>query len=220
MDAELMGGALAATVAAGGEEAMLLHLTRGERGHPELETAEFAEQLEGEMAAAAQTLGVRHRWAALPAPLPPPEEHANALAGVLAELGPRIVLTHWVGSWHESHRRAHAAVRSAVARQRRQGRAIDLLYGENCEDLTGFVPVGFADVDAIVDRWLDAVRSYELFRRSEEHPDVPIPYAAYYKAALRVRGLQAGLARAVAVMPSGHELSSETRERFVWLDVP
>jgi LmbE family N-acetylglucosaminyl deacetylase len=59
MDAELMGGALAATVAVGGEEAMLLHLTRGERGHPATGTTDFAEQLDGEMAAAAQALGVR-----------------------------------------------------------------------------------------------------------------------------------------------------------------
>jgi hypothetical protein len=118
--------------------------------------------------------------------------------------------------------KAHIAVRTAVAACREAGQLVDLLYGENFEDQLGFVPTGFADVSSAVDAWRQAVRAYELFRRSE--PDAAVqsslPYASYYEAALRVRGLHAGFESAQAVMPGPWPTSLETRERFKWLDLP
>ena len=224
MDAELLGGALAAKTVKQGETAHLLHLTRGERGHPTLDADAFARQLDVEMEAASRLLGVSFRWAGVVAPLAKAEmsQLSNLIFAVLRELRPTFVVTHWIGSWHPSHVRAHTAVRQAVAACREAGQAIDLLYGENCEDLLGFVPSGFADVSAAVDEWRRAVRAYELFRLSE--PDSaansPVPYANYYEAALRVRGLHAGLEHAQAVMVGPWPISVETREQFKWLDLP
>ena len=59
MDAEIMAGGLAAMQAAQGRRVVLLHLTRGERGHPTKPAAEFGRQLEAELAEAAAALGQR-----------------------------------------------------------------------------------------------------------------------------------------------------------------
>jgi LmbE family N-acetylglucosaminyl deacetylase len=222
MDAELMAGALAASEVQAGGSATLVHLTRGERGHPTLDAAAFGAQLEGEMARASVMLGVPYRWLDLAAPLASPGEVVPALRALVGELRPELVVTHWIGSWHESHRRACRSVRAAVADLRGEGVAVDLMYAENCEDLNGFLPTAFAEVAPVVPRWLDAARSYELFRRSElgVEDQVPIPYHAYYTAALTVRALQAGLRRAVALMPEGERISGSTRDRFIWVEPP
>ena len=224
LDAELLGGALAAQVVQQGGSAHLLHLTRGERGHPTLDADAFATQLDDEMEVAAGMLGASFRWAGVSAPLADADEGriSELIAQDLRELRPSFVLTHWIGSWHPSHRRAHTATRMAVAASRENGQAVDLLYGENCEDLLGFVPSGFADVTGAMDEWRRGVRAYELFRRSEPDSGVDslVPYASYYEAALRVRGLHAGFERAQAVMAGPWPISAETRARFKWLEPP
>ena len=224
MDAELLGGALAAQVVQQGGSAHLLHLTRGERGHPTLEADIFAEQLDAEMEAAAGALGATFSWAGVSAPLTDADEGqlADLVLRSLQELRPAFVVTHWIGSWHPSHRRAHAATRAAVAALREDGQAVDLVYGENCEDLLGFVPTGFADVTLGMDAWRLGVRAYELFRRSEAGSGVDslVPYASYYEAALRVRGLHAGFEHAQAVMTGPWPVSADTRSRFAWLEPP
>jgi LmbE family N-acetylglucosaminyl deacetylase len=224
MDAELLGGALAAQVTKQGGSAHLLHLTRGERGHPTLDADAFATQLDDEMAVAAGMLGASFRWAGVGAPLADADEGqlSKLILGSLRELRPTFVVTHWIGSWHPSHRRAHTATRAAVAASRESGQAVDLLYGENCEDLLGFVPTGFADVSAAMDEWRRGVRAYDLYRRSEPDSGVDslVPYASYYEAALRVRGLHAGFEHAQAVMVGPWPISAETRSRFTWLEPP
>jgi LmbE family N-acetylglucosaminyl deacetylase len=224
MDAELLGGALAAHVVKQGGSAHLLHLTRGERGHPTLDANAFATQLESEMEAAGRMLGTSFRWAGVVAPLADADEGqlSDLVLRDLREVRPSFVLTHWIGSWHPGHVRAHTATRAAIAACREAGQEVDLLYGENCEDLLGFVPIGFADVSSGVEDWRRAVRAYELFRRSEPDSgvDALVPYASYYEAALRVRGLHAGFDRAQAVMPGPWPISVKTRKRFKWLEPP
>jgi LmbE family N-acetylglucosaminyl deacetylase len=224
MDAELLGGTLAAHVVKQGERAHLLHLSRGERGHPTLDADAFARQLEGEMEEASRMLGASFRWAGVVAPLAEAgiDQLSNVILGVLQELRPSFVVTHWIGSWHPGHIRAHEAVRTAVGAYRDAGQSVDLLYGENCEDLLGFTPTGFADVSSTVEDWRRAMRAYELFRRSEPQSGVEtvVPYASYYEAALRVRGLHAGFEQAQAVMAGPWPISAATHERFKWLNLP
>jgi LmbE family N-acetylglucosaminyl deacetylase len=197
LDAEVMGGGLAASAAASGLNVVLLHLTRGERGHPWKPASEFGVQLEQEMHDAAVALGVGQHWPGLMAPLEL-EEARGAVETIFKRLRPRAVVTHWRGSWHPSHSRAHDAVQAAA-----QERELALLFAENCEDLDGFRPDRFVAIGDVYERWLKALRCYELFRFSEpgsEQVDVVIPYWAYYTAAARVRGLQAGLEFAQALM--------------------
>ena len=199
LDAEIMAGAVAAAAADRGWDVLLLHLTRGERGHPDKPKDFFAQQLEGEMRQAAEILGVRQEWPGIPAPLPTAEQVQTVIADVVRRLQPDAIITHWRGSWHPSHVRAHEAVLLAVG-QLSQPPAV--LYAENCEDLTGFQALCFASIASVYERWLRALRAYELYRLSE--PGVyagGIPYWAYYTAAARVRGLQSGLELAQALMP-------------------
>lgn len=197
MDAELMAGGLAATEARRGRRVVLLHLTRGERGHPTKPAEVFAPQLEEEMAHAAATLGVEHRWGGLLAPLGGSEPAASAIAAAARDVAATVLVTHWRGSWHPSHRAAHqGALAALVSLDARPA----VVYAENCEDLDRFTPEWFADVTAVYPAWLEALRGYELFRRSEPGSGAcaAIPYWAYYTAAARARGLQAGLELAEA----------------------
>jgi LmbE family N-acetylglucosaminyl deacetylase len=192
-----MSGGLAASAAADGLEVEILHLTRGERGHPSKRPSEFGSQIEVEMLEAAAILGVRCEWAGLQAPLDEAEA-GQAVARIVDRSQPRVMVTHWRGSWHPSHVRAHSAVMAAAAT-----RDIAVLFGENCEDLDGFSAEYFVSVSNVYDRWLAAVRCYELFRMSEPRSDdarAAIPYWAYYTAAAKVRGLQADLELAEVVM--------------------
>ncbi len=203
LDAEVMAGGFASSAARRGHQVTLLHLTRGERGHPRKPAEEFARQLGEEMAQAADVLGVRHEWAGFQAPLPDVEAVVPAVAEAMDRLAADVVVTHWEGSWHPSHLRAHHAVLRAV---QRVAPAAPVLYGENCEDLTGFHPACFAPIEDVYDVWLQGLRSYELFRLSEPGVEAtPIPYWSYYTAAARVRGLQAGLNLAQAFMPGPGE---------------
>lgn len=208
MDAELMAGALAAAEARRGRRVSLLHLTRGERGHPTKPAAVFGSQLEEEMAAAATALGVGCRWSGLPAPLAGPEQVAPLVAAAARDVGAKVLITHWKGSWHPSHRVAHQGVLAAITSL---DPAPAVLYAENCEDLDGFAAEWFADVGATYPAWLEALRCYELFRRSEPGSGVEagIPYWAYYTAAARVRGLQAGLGLAEAFQQGAGEGANE-----------
>jgi LmbE family N-acetylglucosaminyl deacetylase len=200
MDAEVMAGGLAAVAASEGWTVVLLHLTRGERGHPRLQANEFADQLDGEMERAAAALGARCEWPGIPAPLAGTERGRAAVADALVRLQPAVVVTHWRGSWHPSHVTAHHAVLEAIA-----DAGVPVLYGENCEDLTDFRADRFLPIGEHYERWLTALRAYELFRLSEpgsgaDPDDTVVPYWAYYTAAARVRGLQAGVPHAQALM--------------------
>ena len=199
MDAEIMSGAFALKAARDGHRVVLFHLSRGERGHPTTPPARFGRQLEVEMAEAATALGVEQQWSGLRAPLPHPDEVATVVAAKVDSLRPALVVTHWKGSWHPSHRRSHDAT---VAALELTGAGIPLVYAENCEDLNGFRVDLFVPIDEEYESWLAALRCYELFRRSEPESKDPsaIPYWAYYTAAARVRGLQANLDLAAAFM--------------------
>lgn len=207
LDAELMAGAVAAVATEAGWTVELVHLTRGERGHPSEPADRFGPQLEREMAEAASTLGVTAWWAGLPAPLNKAEA-IPVLADIMARSRPNLVLTHWRGSWHSSHVAANEATLQAV-----EVADLDaaLAYGENCEDLLGFTPTHVVPVEHVRERWLEALRSYELFRRSEPWSgvDSEIPYWAYYTAALRVRGLQAGVEQAQSFMLARGEVTAD-----------
>ncbi len=200
-DAEAMAGGLAARVAAEGGRVTLIHLTRGERGDPSKTPEAYAAQLEGEMREAAAALGAEARWMGYPAGALPDDGAAAAdLGRALEDLRPDLVVTHWQGSWHPRHVAAHRITLEAVRRLRGPRPAV--YFGENCEDLAGFAPVLYVDVSAAYPVWLEALRRYEMFRRSEAAGYDGIPYAVFYPAMARARGLEAACAHAQAFMPA------------------
>lgn len=214
MDAECMAGAVAAKYASQGHRVTLVHLTRGERGHPSKSPEEFAAQLDVEMPLAAQKLGAKYIWLGFPAgALPPGEAVGKAVGNLVRQEKPNSIVTHWLGSWHPRHVATHQAVLEGVKLaadpacdlgKNEPWQVSDVLFGENCEDLKGFDPGVYVDVSDYVDRWMAALRQYELFQLNAvgggPRPHQGIPYQDYYQAIVRVRGLEAGCLAAQAFM--------------------
>lgn len=102
-DAELLCGGTLLRCADAGERTGILDLTRGEtgsRGTPEIRAAE-AEEASGILG-----LAVR-RNAGLPdSRLQNTPETRRIVVGLLRELRPRVVVTHWLRSRHPDHRAA------------------------------------------------------------------------------------------------------------------
>src|SRR6185369_17886003 len=96
----------------------MYHLTRGERGLSDRAPEDFAAQLLSEMAQAADVLGTQWQWAGFRAPLPESPDVTGSIASAISEFRPSLVITHWIGSWHESHRRTHRATIEAVAQSK------------------------------------------------------------------------------------------------------
>lgn len=163
-DAELSCGGALAKSADAGQRVGILDLTAGEmgsQGTPELRARE-AEQ-------AAAILGVSmRRCLGLPdSRLENTHEARVALAGVLRELRPRVVVTHWRVGRHRDHRLACEIVRdacflSALRKLEAPGdpfRPLKLVYATAFREDAG--PPSFViDVTAHIDRKIRALEAY------------------------------------------------------------
>lgn len=201
-DAEVMAGALAARVIQEGGQVLLLHLTRGERGHPTTPPELYGLELQAQMAHAASILGAQQIWLGYKASkLPSLDRVAERLAEIWKEFQPHVVVTHWYGSWHPRHREAYEAVLRA---REEYGASPILWFGENLEDLAGFKPSIYVEVGNYIDVWHQALACYELFHGimvpSTTGMLASIPYQEYYRVSTRIRGLEAGLEHAQAFM--------------------
>jgi LmbE family N-acetylglucosaminyl deacetylase len=218
LDAELMAGGIVSRFTAAGAKATLIHLTRGERGHPTKGPEVFARQLEEEMAQAARVLGAQELWLGYPAGCVDggSPEQLDKLAATFEELAPTWIITHWRGSWHPRHVATHDLVRGAAKEYARRAASLrGLFYGENCEDLAGFQPQLYVELSQRdVEKWLAAAAKYELFRLSCSPETEGIPYNSYYRAAAKVRGLECGAQYAQALMVESRFLPLAGRERL------
>lgn len=204
-DAEIMGGATILKHVSAGWRAVVVHMTPGEKGHRTLSPEEYAKVKAREAKAAANALGAE--LVMLPyrdGELPVSEEAQWAVADVIREHRPNVLLTHWKGSIHRDHRntsvnvieslflaRLPAFKRTHVAYSPR-----GVYYSENWEDADGFRPDVYLDVADVFDRYLDAIRSYGLFRGEV----ATFPYEQWYRGAAEMRGAEGGFKRAVALM--------------------
>jgi LmbE family N-acetylglucosaminyl deacetylase len=206
-DIEFSCGAVIAKHTHRGDRVALVHLTLGEAGHPRMPVDEYAEQKKSECRQAAEVLGAEVRW--LPyadAALPATPDVELVLCDLIRELRPRIVLTHWRGSFHRDHALSHHLVMRglALASSRACQRALPahgverVFFPENWEDPQGFRPEVYVDVSQSYDTWLAAASKYALFRGEV----VPFPYRQYYQSLAFIRGAEARCGRAVALMRS------------------
>lgn len=109
-DAELLCGATLIKTAAQGKRVGVLDLTAGEMG-----SSGSGEIRQAEAARAAEIMGLAERRCAGLPDAQLENDHASRLvvAGILRELRPRIVVTHWKVGRHRDHRIACALVRDA-----------------------------------------------------------------------------------------------------------
>jgi N-acetylglucosamine malate deacetylase 1 len=212
-DAEVMAGPVVAQHTADGGSAVLLHLTLGERGHPSLPAAEYGPQKRAEALAAASVLGAEVRLLGYrDAELVASQEAKHAVAQVIADERPDVMITHGEGSFHRDHAACHEIVSEAVflagladmwpGRPRHNVAA--LYFAENWEDKRNFAPDLYIDTSRGQAAWLEALRCYELFRGGLS----TFPYVRYYEALAVVRGAESGTqhAKAFGVPPEARRI--------------
>ncbi len=206
-DVEFSCGGVLAKHAQRGDRVAIIHLTLGEAGHPEMSLADYAEQKKVECQQAAEALGAEVRWLShVDAALPATPEAELEVCDLIRELRPRIVLTHWRGSFHRDHVLSHhlvmcgiALARSASCRRALPPHSVShVFFPENWEDPQDFRPELYVDISESYDRWLEAASKYALFRGEV----VSFPYRQYYESLASIRGAEARCGRAAALMRS------------------
>jgi len=204
-DAEIMGGATVLKHVKAGWRAVLVHMTPGEKGHRTLSPDEYANVKAREAEAAARALGAE--CVMLPfrdGELPVSEEAQWAVADVIRERRPDVLVTHWRGSIHRDHRSTSLNVMEslflarlpAFKRRHPSYGPSKVFFAENWEDAEGFRPDLYLDVSDVFGRYLEAIRSYSLFRGEV----ASFPYEQWYRGAAEMRGAEGGFARGVALM--------------------
>ena len=213
-DGEVMAGPVVSQHAADGGTATLLHLTLGERGHPSLPGPEYGQQKRKEAQAAAAVLGADVRILGYPdGELMASQEAKHAVAQIIVDEQPDVVITHGAGSFHRDHAACHEIVSEAVFfagladlwpdRPRHIVQAV--YFAENWEDKRDFAADLYIDTSRGHATWLEALQCYELFRGGLS----TFPYVRYYQALAVVRGAEAGTeyAKAFSVPPEARRVA-------------
>lgn len=203
-DAEISCGMSLCRHVREGKRVALLHCTLGERGHPTLGMAAYAEQKREEARQAAALLDAPVYF--LPyadGELPVNDEVKFAICDVIRDCRPDVVLTHWSGSIHKDHTNTHLSVPDAVfyAALRTFDRPLPshyarkTLYAENWEDPHGFRPEIYLELAAEdLALWQQVVEKYALFRGEWK----TFSYVDYYRSLAHVRGLEVSTQYATA----------------------
>lgn len=192
-DAEIMAGGLVAKYTSAGHEAVLVHLTPGEKGHKTMSPGEYAEQKKEEGHKAAVVLGAKAIF--LPykdAELPLNDEVKYQLCDIIREEKPNTLVTHWKGSIHKDHENTYYIVQDAIFYAALPAIERDLpphgcysqYFAENWEDPNGFEVDTYIDITESYQCWLEAVKEYELFSGSISS----FRYLDYYKSLAVMRG--------------------------------
>ena len=205
-DAEIMGGASVLKHVDAGWRAVMVHMTPGEKGHPKLSPAEYKAIKDVEAENAAKVLGAKSIMMPWPdGELPVNEEVQMAIADVIREHKPTIILTHWKGSFHRDHNNTHHNVLASLffaglrtfEREFPPHRPEKIYFAENWEDMENFRPEIYLDTTDVFDRYIEAIHAYSLFRKEV----VPFRYEQWYRGASQMRGAESGFDQAVALMP-------------------
>lgn len=211
-DQELAAGMIIAKYTRAGHQVTILSLTPGEKGHPTLSAAEYAEQKRREAAECARKLGAEtiildYRDAELPYN----DEVALRVCDIIRQTRPDVVITHWENSIHKDHRNAHRIAMDACfyAALKRLERAQPahwvkrVYFSENWEDMEGYEPDIYVEIpEPVFEQYCDALSSFALWNAGTGWP-----YRDYYQAQARVRGCLGGGTRwryaATLMVPKG-----------------
>ncbi len=195
-DAEISSGMALAHHVRQGKRVAMLHCTLGEKGHPTLAPTPYAEQKREEAHKAAAVLNAPVYF--LPygdGELPVGDEVKFAIADIIRDCKPDLILTHWQGSMHKDHTNTYLNMPDSIfyaalktfERELPNHWARTMLYAENWEDPYGFVPEIYVDISKEdMALWEEMVTQYGLFRAEWK----TFSYVEYYKSLARVRGLE------------------------------
>jgi len=191
LDAEILGGAIMLKYAKQGAHCTYIHVTQGRLEDPDATQKakdEYLAELLNQNRRAAEKLGGDTIWLGyVSSNMPTLEEFASRLEQYFTEEKVDLVITHWRGSMHPRHINTHDAVVTAVKHLREKGNPIRLVYGENFEDLVGFIPQAYFKLDQNeIDQWQSGLREYSVFRGEIND----FPYYNYYSTILKVRQIE------------------------------
>ena len=194
LDAELMGGPLLIKYAMQGAHCTMINVTEGRldrKGATEQEKQEYLDNIRQENVACDEAMQCEcYNMKYTSATLPSQEEFIEMLMDYFKKEKVDLVVTHWRGTMHPRHYYTYETVTAAVQRLRREGINIQLLYGENCEDLIGFTPTCYVTItDEQVQMWFDALKKYTIVNGKVND----VPYQKYYQAQLKVRAIEGGI---------------------------
>jgi LmbE family N-acetylglucosaminyl deacetylase len=203
-DMEVSCGAVLFKHARKGDRVVLLHLTPGEGGNPRLAPAAYGAQKRREAETVARAMGAEVLFGPYrDGELPVSDETRLFVAGVIRQVKPTHVITHWRTSIHKDHVAAHQLTMDAVllasleavetGHDRHRG-VRGIYYTENWEDPEGFSPYMLVDVSTELEAWRSWVTGYEFIKGGIS----TFAYLDYYTALARVRGAVAGTTYAVA----------------------
>lgn len=191
LDAEILGGPLLLKYAAEGAHCTYIHVTQGRLEDPdatEEAKSEYLKELLNQNKRAAGKLGGDTIWLGyVSSDMPSLEVFAKRLEEYFIEEKVELVITHWRGSMHPRHVNTHDAVTTAVKHLREKGNPIRLLYGENFEDLVGFLPQAYFKLEqGELEQWFQGLKEYSVFKGEIND----FPYQDYYSTIGKVRQIE------------------------------
>ena len=191
LDAEILGGPIMLRYAKQGAHCTYIHVTQGRLEDPSATKEakdEYLKKIFNENQRAAESLnGDTLRLGYASNNMPSIDEFSAKLEQYFIDEKVDLVITHWRGSMHPRHINTHDAVTSAVKRLREKGNPISLVYGENFEDLVGFIPQAYFKLDENeIDQWYSALREYSVFCGGIND----FPYYQYYSTIGKVRQIE------------------------------
>jgi LmbE family N-acetylglucosaminyl deacetylase len=205
-DAELMGGATILAHRRLGWKSVLVHMTLGEKGHKSLGPDDYAEIKRSEATKAAEVFGADLEILPyLDGELPVNEDVQWHIADLIRKYRPTVIVTHWKGSLHTDHMNTHENVLAALffaglktfVREYPNHYPDAVYFGENWEDLDGFVGEVYLDVSKDWSTYIEGVKSYGLVRGET----ASFRYIQWYEGASLARGAERGTDRGVVLMP-------------------
>lgn len=191
LDAEILGGAIMLKYAKQGAHCTYIHVTQGRLEDPNATQEakdKYLKELLDQNRRAAEKLGGDTIWLGyVSSNMPSLNEFSARLEKYFIDEKVDLVITHWRGSMHPRHVNTHDAVVTAVKHLREKGNPIKLVYGENFEDLVGFIPQAYFKLEQNeVDQWFSGLREYSVFKGEIND----FPYYPYYSNMLKVRQIE------------------------------
>ena len=191
LDAEILGGPIMLKYAKQGAHCTYIHVTQGRLEDPSATKEakdEYLKELLNQNKAAAGKLKGDTIWLGyVSSHMPTLEEFSARMEEYFIQEKVDLVITHWRGSMHPRHINTHDAVTNAVKRLREKGNPIRLVYGENFEDLVGFIPQAYFKLQPNeVEQWYAAMGEYTVFRGGVND----FPYNSYYSTIGKVRQIE------------------------------
>jgi LmbE family N-acetylglucosaminyl deacetylase len=191
LDAEILGGPIMLKYAKQGAHCTYIHVTQGRLEDPDATQEakdEYLKELLDQNKRAAEKLKGDTIWLGYASNnMPSLDEFSSRMEEYFINEKVDLVITHWRGSMHPRHINTHDAVVTAVKRLREKGNPIRLVYGENFEDLVGFIPQAYFKLDENeIEEWYSGMGEYSVFRGEVND----FPYNPYYSTIGKVRQIE------------------------------